>query len=391
MIDRRLIDLIKHLVTEQTTNLSRLESSLNLTRRQVTYILDKLNDLFVENQLPTLNYKESTIEITKGHHNFLVQTLGNSKILADYLMNSDERLRFLFLLLVALDEDYLSLADFLAILKVSKTTVLVDLKKLEKILGKRGIRIVYSREKGYELEGNELAVRNLLFDWLTKDISEGMSQIYDIYLSQFKRVQIQDYLQLIQTLRQSFSIELVESRTIELAYFIVLILNRLKRNLFHEEAFISVNLLGFAEYKFIETLLTKLEVDDTREVEYLTALILGQSVGNRDAISPDRALILNLTKELITNFERLSGIQFLDWSGIIKQIYSHLRPTYYRLLFYFPVNNLIAERTKAEYPSIFYLVKKAMMLSDGLKEFQISEEEVAFLTMHFAALLTQGR
>lgn len=40
MIDRRLIDLIKHLVTEQTTNLSRLESSLNLTRRQVTYILD---------------------------------------------------------------------------------------------------------------------------------------------------------------------------------------------------------------------------------------------------------------------------------------------------------------------------------------------------------------
>lgn len=79
MIDRRLIDLIKHLVTEQTTNLSRLESSLNLTRRQVTYILDKLNDLFVENQLPTLNYKESTIEITKGHHNFLVQTLGNSK------------------------------------------------------------------------------------------------------------------------------------------------------------------------------------------------------------------------------------------------------------------------------------------------------------------------
>ncbi|WP_019778317.1 helix-turn-helix domain-containing protein, partial [Streptococcus sobrinus] len=295
MIDRRLIDLIKHLVTEQTTNLSRLESSLNLTRRQVTYILDKLNDLFVENQLPTLNYKESTIEITKGHHNFLVQTLGNSKILADYLMNSDERLRFLFLLLVALDEDYLSLADFLAILKVSKTTVLVDLKKLEKILGKRGIRIVYSREKGYELEGNELAVRNLLFDWLTKDISEGMSQIYDIYLSQFKRVQIQDYLQLIQTLRHSFSIELVESRTIELAYFIVLILNRLKRNLFHEEAFTSVNLLGFAEYKFIETLLTKLEVDDTREVEYLTALILGQSVGNRDAISPDRALILNLT------------------------------------------------------------------------------------------------
>ncbi len=391
MIDRRLIDLIKHLVTEQTTNLSRLESSLNLTRRQVTYILDKLNDLLVENQLPTLNYKESTIEITKGHHNFLVQTLGNSKILADYLMNSDERLRFLFLLLVALDEDYLSLADFLAILKVSKTTVLVDLKKLEKILGKRGIRIVYSREKGYELEGNELAVRNLLFDWLTKDISEGMSQIYDIYLSQFKRVQIQDYLQLIQTLRQSFSIELVESRTIELAYFIVLILNRLKRNLFHEEAFTSVNLLGFAEYKFIETLLTKLEVDDTREVEYLTALILGQSVGNRDAISPDRALILNLTKELITNFERLSGIQFLDWSGIIKQIYSHLRPTYYRLLFYFPVNNLIAERTKAEYPSIFYLVKKAMMSSDGLKEFQISEEEVAFLTMHFAALLTQGR
>ncbi|WP_165212079.1 BglG family transcription antiterminator [Streptococcus tangpeifui] len=390
MLDKRLRDLANFFIRERRSSLAVLENYLDLSHRQITYVLDRLNELFRENQISPISYLGRELELTDKQLDFLSQLLTTSQM-KNYIMNNGERQKFLYLMLVAVDLDYISLADIVDDLRVSKTTALADLKNLEKCLKVKGITLAYSRDKGYHLLGDELVLRNLLFEWLTKDIEEDNSIIYDVYMSRFKTENVETLVQKIRLLKQSYHLRLVESRMVELAYFIVLILNRLRGGFYQGTDFSEIALSDFEEYHFVQALLKSLDVKSPKESSFLSALVLGESVGDIHFNSPDRAKILELTEAMVTHFQILSGIHFMEWSDIVGQIYSHLRPTYYRLLFHLPINNILVDKVKSEYPSIFYLVERALQETDGLKMFVVPDEELAFLTMHFASILTKNQ
>ncbi|MFN1906230.1 PRD domain-containing protein [Clostridioides difficile] len=71
---------------------------------------------------------------------------------------------------------------------------------------------------------------------------------------------------------------------------------------------------------------------------------------------------------------------------MFKQLYSHFRPAYYRLLFKLPIYNPICEKVKEEYKLVYRIVSNAMKEFCGLFGEEIQEEELAYLTMHFATL-----
>ncbi|MGT2929317.1 BglG family transcription antiterminator [Streptococcus dentasini] len=390
MLDKRLRDLAIFFIRERRSSLAVLENYFGLSRRQITYVLDRLNELFRENQISPISYLGRELELTDRQLDFLSQLLATPQT-KNYIMNTEERQKFLYLMLVAVDLDYISLADIVDDLRVSKTTALADLKNLEKYLKVKDVTLAYSRDKGYHLLGDELVLRNLLLEWLTQDIEEDNSIIYDVYISTFKAENVETLVQKIRLLKQSYRLQLVESRMVELSYFIVLTLKRLKGRFYRGDDFSEIELSDFEEYHFVQALLKSLNINSSKESSFLSALVLGESVGDINCASPDRAKILKLTEAMVTHFKTLSGIYFTEGSDIVGQIYSHLRPTYYRLLFHLPINNILVDKVKSEYPSIFYLVEKALQETEGLKMFVVPDEELAFLTMHFASLLTKNQ
>lgn len=150
----------------------------------------------------------------------------------------------------------------------------------------------------------------------------------------------------------------------------------------HESAIVNTN-----EYDVAKSILNQISIEDHSEICYLSSWILGQSVGDINSDSADKTMILELVERLVFRFERLAGIQFDDRKQILQQLYGHLRPTYYRMLFKLPIINHFVDKTMNIYRDMFYLVKETFSIFEAIFDDKIPNEEIALLTLHFASVL----
>ena len=148
------------------------------------------------------------------------------------------------------------------------------------------------------------------------------------------------------------------------------------------------------EYKFAEELLEIYESKEnikSHDITYISAWILGISVGNHDEDTEDREVISEIVNKIMRKFGYLSGVYYISQRKIYKQLYSHFRSAYYRLLFKLPIYNPLCERVKEEYGLVYKLVCNTMDEFCNLFGEEIQEEEIAYLTMHFATFLSNRK
>ncbi len=96
-------------------------------------------------------------------------------------------------------------------------------------------------------------------------------------------------------------------------------------------------------------------------------------------------MIVKIIQRLIARFESLSGIRFLDKDAVTRRLYEHFRPSYYRLFYHLPIINPLAHKIKKEYPEMYALVNEAIRPLQPLFDRELPTDEIAFLTVHFAA------
>lgn len=116
----------------------------------------------------------------------------------------------------------------------------------------------------------------------------------------------------------------------------------------------------------------------------MTAWVLGLSVGNLERKTQDRLVIKQIVQGIVYRFESLAGIRFLTRDSFIKRLYEHFRPSYYRILYLLPIVNPLTFKIKKEYAEMYSLVKEAVLPLQSLFGRELPEDEIAFLTAHFA-------
>ena len=141
------------------------------------------------------------------------------------------------------------------------------------------------------------------------------------------------------------------------------------------------------EYSFSRSLLAKFSIDNPYAILYICGWMLGMAIGDADEEEPDSSIINELVERIFDRFERLSGIRFIDKKTVNKQVYSHFRPAYYRLFFHLPIINPLSKKIIQEYPDLFQIVKETMKPIENLFGTMIPDEEISFLTIHFASLI----
>lgn len=389
MIDKRVSDIIHFLKRNRKGSFPEIHSELGINQSQLKYSIKKLNEFLEDNNIEQIDGDQYTIVISDTQYQFLIR-VNEADFVEQYILNSMERVKLIFLLLVAQDEEYISLAHFYDILNVGKTTVTQDIKELTNLLANEQIQLDYSRQSGYRLLGDELIIRQFLFKWIMADFANDDRILYKLYLSRFKQIELVDFIKEARCQCQSFGIQLVEDRFAEFCCFFALILNRLKNSKSDIKVDISFDFSLFKEYKFSKSLCENFGVFSEDEQIYISAWMLGQSVGNLKETTPDKDVILEIVHQIMRRFEKLSGIFFSDRNETINQLYGHLRPCYYRLLFKFPIANQLVSKIKKEYRDIYYLVGEAVKKNDKLQAQGISEDEIAYLTIHFASIIEKN-
>ena len=398
-MDKEIVSILQILLNSTLVTTKGLQEETNSSKRQVTYRLDKINDLFKTKRVPLLSLgANKDIIVPKETKDVIKEILEKNYSKNTYYFSKNERLLYIYLMLFINMED-VSINHFIDSLKVSRSTVNLDFKDLIPDLEKKGIEIKNNRTNGYYLVGSEMEIRRVLIKNIIETLSnEESSRVFDIFIEEYKLDSFEKAKKIISKLVKKHQITFVENRLVEFIYIFIF----LKARMLSKKVIISENIdipniavmNSMKEYKFAEELLELYDSKDkikSHDVMYISAWILGISVGNDEDDTKDRSVISEIVHKMMTKFEYLSGVYYISKEKIFKQLYSHFRPAYYRLLFKLPVYNPLCEKVKEEYRLVYRIVSNAMKEFCGLFGEEIQEEELAYLTMHFAAIFSNKK
>ncbi|WP_256278130.1 BglG family transcription antiterminator [Enterococcus sp. HMSC064A12] len=388
-IDQRTRQVLIKMIEKPIIPQRNLTGQLNLSRVQVDYVITKINESLSDEGLPPVYFDGNNYHLSEASRLFFVDFFSSDHVYRYYEMDIEERKKYIYLMLFYHYEEYLSVNHFLGVLDIGKTTFINDLKKVEKELESLDIQIKYNRKKGYYLAGNESVLRYQLMKMVLEDLrSDNGSFLWDYFLFNEGTIQKEKVFRQIAAELEHYSIVLVENRLLEFSYMLIFLLPHLSKEWseFYErynfQKFYQMN-----EYSFSRSLLANFSIDNPYAILYICGWMLGMAIGDADEEAPDSSIINELVERIFDRFERLSGIRFKDKKTVKKQVYSHFRPAYYRLFFHLPIINPLSKKIIQEYPDLFQIVKETMKPIENLFGTMIPDEEISFLTIHFASLI----
>ncbi|MGO1043069.1 BglG family transcription antiterminator [Clostridioides difficile] len=398
-MDKEIVSILQILLNNTLITADELQEESNSSKRQITYRINKINDMLKVKKVPLIYLRaDKDIIVKKDTKDAIKEILEKNYSKNTYYFSKTERLLYMYLMLFINLED-ISINHFIDSIKVSRSTVNLDFKDLIPELEKKSIKVKNNRINGYYLVGNEMEIRRVLIKNIIETLSnEKSSRVFDIFIEEYKLDSFEEAKKIILKLVKKYEITFVEDRLIEFIYIFIFLKARMYSNRIVAQENIDIPniavMSSMKEYKFARELLEVYESKEkikSHNIMYISAWILGISIGNDEEDTEDRAVISKIVNKMMTNFGYLSGVYYISQEKIFKRLYSHFRPAYYRLLFKLPIYNPICEKVKEEYRLVYRIVSNAMKEFCGLFGEEIQEEELAYLTMHFATLFSDKK
>ena len=335
--------------------LERILEDTNLDKEKFYRMLEEFNQKLEKQSLKKLEYKNGLLAIPDKVENFEETRYSiNQKT---FILTEVER-RSLIYLLIFINKTPLSIALFQTYLQVSKNTILSDLKKLREELMSENIQVEYSRKKGFYLNFEEKMLQEKAWYFLQNLSEDSGFYILSKVLNDKKPLTIFKNNQLLKKMMQELQIEIVYSRYLSTLLFACLLRHR------------------------------TFEKNSENINDLLKSLIIGMSDG-KSAIGQDNGLY-RMAFNIMENVMKLAAIEFDDFTKTFMALLDHLTPAYYRIRNHFELKNVLLERIKNEYHSLFLLMDNALRpLKDEVGE--ISESEKAYFVILFGGEIYKNK
>lgn len=391
MIDERSMILIKHMVESPLISKVDLMEKANLTKRQIEYTLDKINDYLKNEERNGIKFTNGKLDVSEDVFLIFVELINRQDdfLLKQYVLNQEERIKFILWYLYEADS-YISVNHLLSLLKVGKTTLMKDMSLLNERLQKDKISIEYNRIDGYYLKGDYRFIRKKVLHDIVETLTiENNRKVLDKFILENQFYRFEEVMDYVKQLSSQYQIEFIEDRLLEFVYIFIIFSGR---KFVQEEIIDSLWQKQFStiyvnEYQFAQSLLVHFGIEDISFANYISAWLLGVSVGNFEKYYFQESQIKEMVESIIKKFEQITGVDLKSKQNIQEKIYLHFRCVYFRWLFHIPMLNPLTNSIKDEYDYLFNLVKTALKDFESNFKMEISEDEIAYLTMHFSSII----
>ena len=285
---------------------------------------------------------------------------------------------------------------------VSEATISKDLKAIEGWLLDSHLEIIKKAGYGVVLKGSEENFRHALQRYMNENIkdkevrsiftgNEPSDNIYEILNS--------DYLERVtKTLTRMDEPRLksmTESSFTGLIMHLTISLDRIMQGEVIESE-LSEEYKLEDEYGLAVKILKNLEQEfdisiPKQELGYIMLHIKGsklQYTNQANALySIGAEEILDIVDQMIDAFDEEIAYELKLDEDFIHGLLVHLEPTFIRLKNKMNIYNPILKDIKEEYPDIFKKCQKASTVITKVTGFEVNDEEVGYLTMHFGAAI----
>ena len=409
MINERCAQILYYIIDEQKpVKLSIFSKKFNLSLRTIRYDIEKIDDFLLINELTPLE-RDSKLGISymvNADHIEKLKMLISNKELNEYIVNPDERINYI---LISMFESncYVVIDKLAEDIKVSRSTIINDLRKVRKWLKNHKLRLEAIPSKGIKVIGNEKDFRNavlyLLFESLNFNINTDSIRKVDIVSKNkldesfnkiFENLDIDIIKEIVRTAEKQLNRYLSDESYSALVLHIALAIKRIQIG---KDIHMSCNELKTLkisnEFSVASTMVKILQekfkiIFPIDEIGYITLHLLSGKENNTNVeIHKDRnwLQVQALSRKIIENAGNAMGVDFVNDNVLYEGLLKHLGPTIYRLKNNLPLYNPMLKEIKEQYSFMFNSVESSIEPLENFVGRKIPDEELGYITIHFGA------
>lgn len=352
---QRQIEIFHILMNNQVAEISMILDLYGISRRTLFYDLKEINYNIAPYGTIHVNKKNLILQWNDAN----APTKIKNVILNPYFKTNQRKKLILYNLL---EYSNLTLENLMQRMDVSKSTIVNDIKEIKKTLSTIGISMYYS--KHYHFTGNEFSIRNLyleLLGYIGFQKEEIDSKVF--YLNDKYNYQLSDY----NLFYLSKLIHFINKR-IQNGHFI------------HAE---ELN-YQYAELSIPKDFFSLIHTSNTAEQEYLKQYLL--SIISVDSKNIDE-ITYSFVNELFEQLNRRMSLRIEKNGNVLRDLITHLKISYLRIVFKFPAYNSEILNIKVKY---FYLFQNIITIIRNMEitPFStMSDEEIGYIVMYIGGYL----
>ena len=387
-LDERGYLVLKTIVNNPSITGKEVEQSLDLSRKQVSYTMDKINQYLADNGLPKIERLRTGKFVIPVPvlEQYQTEDIGIKD--STYVYSDKERGALIFLILLCTREE-LSIYHFTSKLDISKNTFLIDVKKLEERLAPYGLGIHYSRQDGYHLAGSEFCKREAMIPIVRQILNMPNGQEAIMEISQVDPELMEQVRGQISEIENKLKIRFTDERLRELPYILCLVLIRIKKGRILEDLPESFQYIaGTKEYSVMVEFAKEHDVAWQTEKIFFAAQI---QISNYHSFQSDNLRseveIMEAARQVIDNFEKIICVNIKEQDILLEALFQHVKPAFYRVKYHYHIEQSIVDMVFPRYSSLHAMVKRSMKPLEELAGSEFPDEELVYITALFGAWL----
>ncbi len=375
MLDRHL-KLLQFFIKNPSKHISSNEIAehVNVSNRTVRNDIHVINSNFMDDiivsikskgyQLNTSQYTLETITERYTHIQSYKEKLLLSMAYQLLMHNKSQTLQ-------QLEQDYL----------LSKTVLNDYFVRIQQWCQKFNIALTIKKKQGIVVDGTDNDITNAIIH--LNQLSSGHVHVEDLILNELPDSHQRMISHIIQETLQQHSIETTDIQIQQLLIHLILIIKRKQSlseldTLNHDSKLISQSC--------IKQINERLGYDLNEKVINMFSFFIAYHFNKLD-IGIERIFIQSYIDRLIELMQQRIHIPFNEDSILQQNLYNHFSKAYLRITQNIYLNNPLVIEIKKLYPFVFNTLFEAIDKLAIDTDIEMSEDEIAFLTIHFQAAI----
>lgn len=420
-IKKRQAEILRDIILEKDkVDYPYLIEKHSVSERTLRNDLNAIDDYLLALDIPILKRSK------KDGINFDGTMMQQDKILWEvnaenkehYILDQDERVDFLFFLLLQKDEP-VSVQEIAESIGYSKNTVLEDVKKLDERLVKHKCELIRKRKIGMYLNISEFQRRQLFIEQLQNkfnmnkwDLSEGnirsasphfMQFIQQEWAGVFDADALKSNYKIIEKLQEGLKRVYTDTSINTIA-----VVMQMSAFRFHNGYPVGIQPYQLEtiklsnEYKVLvevyEDLLgdrdyyTCAYLSNVMEQAYLSMYLLTNKIFKQESVNffDDRVSDLkNIINRMISIMEQDQKVELLasEREKLARGLLLHLEPAVYRMRYGIHISNKLLSEIQMQFSKYYDAASKACMYLSQSLHVIVPDEEIGFITLHFGGIM----
>ena len=400
LTERSLYILQKLIYTGKVYKISAFAHHFDVSVRSIQYDLNRISDFLADYSFPALERPTGSsisYHLEASQEERLLELLRNTT----YQIILSPHQRQLFLLLRLLSHDGFVTMDYLSQqLLVSRATVLTDLDKIRSLLPAFEIVLDSRTRRGIRLSAKERNLRELAISLTVPSPNDTSSEefSYDAYWESliqktlFPDIDMNVIEQATILAESSLHINLKDKAFMDFRLYLALTVQRiLNRHWIKLGPAEQENIIYTQEYSIACKMMNlfKSRYDffiPQDEIAFVAMYLLGgRATDYTSSYNVGLPVVQLLALNLIQKMQTLLLNRFIYDEILLEGLINHLRPALFRIRYGLSIRNSHLDELKRSYPDIFHMTKFACTLLETYCGKAISDEEIGYIALHFAA------